>query len=453
MDAWLGIPYAKPPIDNLRFRPPQPIENWKGILDTNKLPNTCVQIIETVFKDFPGATMWNPNTKVSEDCLYLNVVVPHPRPINGDVMVWIHGGGFFSGTSTLDLYDLRTFAAEEGMIMVSMQYRLASLGFLYFGVDSAAGNMGLLDQNLALKWVHDNIYQFGGDPNKITVFGESAGAVSTSMHLLSPLSENLFNRAILQSSSATSPTAYISTEESISRGLKLAEAVKCPTDTNDFNAIVECLRTKDAKELVENEWNTFGFLDFTFLPVVDGYFLLEYPSISLAKRNLRKADILTGSDTEEGHFFLLYFLIDLLKIQEEVSVNREEFLKAVQQLYPNINEAALQAIIFEYTNWNNLNSTESNLDALDKMVGDYQFTCNVNELAQHYATEENSVYMYLFGCRSKNNPWPSWTGVMHGDEISYVFGEPLNPESQFLEEEKLMSRKIMKYWANFARTG
>lgn len=175
VDAWLGIPYAQPPVGALRFRHPRPVEKWQGIYNATKPPNTCVQIVDTVFGDFPGATMWNPNTELSEDCLYVNVVVPRPRPKNSVVMLWIFGGGFYSGTSTLDVYDHRTLAAEENVIIVSMQYRVASLGFMYLGTPDAPGNSGLFDQNLALRWVRDNIRRFGGDPNKICLFGESAG--------------------------------------------------------------------------------------------------------------------------------------------------------------------------------------------------------------------------------------------------------------------------------------
>jgi acetylcholinesterase len=175
VDAWLGIPYAQPPVGPLRFRHPRPVEKWQGILNATKPPNSCVQIVDTVFGDFPGATMWNPNTELSEDCLYINVVVPRPRPKNAVVMVWIFGGGFYSGTSTLDVYDHRTLAAEENVIIVSMQYRVASLGFLYLGTPDAPGNTGLFDQNLALRWVRNNVHRFGGDPAKVCLFGESAG--------------------------------------------------------------------------------------------------------------------------------------------------------------------------------------------------------------------------------------------------------------------------------------
>lgn len=237
---------------NLRFRHPRPVDSWQGVLNATTLPNSCVQIIDTVFGDFPGATMWNPNTPLSEDCLYVNVVVPRPRPTNAAVMVWIFGGefqgdqvsripllppsparlhfrlpsppfafarssalvttlereranfgraatstialssfppgGFYSGSATLDVYDHKTLVSEENVILVSMQYRVASLGFLYFGTSDVPGNAGLFDQMFALQWVRDNIDAFGGNPDNVTLFGESAGAVSVSLHLLSPLS-------------------------------------------------------------------------------------------------------------------------------------------------------------------------------------------------------------------------------------------------------------------------
>lgn len=156
IDAWLGIPYAQPPVGALRFRLPRPAEAWTQVFNATQPPNSCVQIVDTMFGDFPGATMWNPNTKITEDCLFLNVVVPRPRPKKAAVMVWIFGGGFYSGTSTLDVYDLRTLVAEENIILVSMQYRVASLGFLYMGTEDAPGNVGLHDQNLALRYLMDD---------------------------------------------------------------------------------------------------------------------------------------------------------------------------------------------------------------------------------------------------------------------------------------------------------
>jgi acetylcholinesterase len=360
VDAWLGIPYAQKPLGNLRFRHPRPGDKWDGILNTTTQPNSCVQIIDTVFGDFSGATMWNPNTPLSEDCLYVNVVVPKPRPTGAAVMVWVFGGGFYSGTNTLEVYDHNILVSEENIILVSMQYRVASLGFLYFGTPDVPGNAGMFDQMMALQWVHDNIAAFGGNPNNITLFGESAGAVSVSLHLLSPLSRNLFSQAIMESGSATAPWAIISREESLLRGLRLAEAVGCPHERHEVSAAIDCLKKKDPVDLVNNEWGTLGICEFPFVPVIDGAFLDESPSRALANKNFKKTNILMGSNTEEGYYFIIYYLTELFRKEENVYVNRQEFLRAVTELNPYFNSISRQAIVFEYTDWLNPDDPVSN---------------------------------------------------------------------------------------------
>ncbi|XP_018311645.1 acetylcholinesterase isoform X1 [Mycetomoellerius zeteki] len=455
VDAWFGIPYAQKPIGPLRFRHPRPAERWSGVLNATTLPNSCVQILDTVFGDFPGATMWNPNTPLSEDCLYANVVVPRPRPRNAAVMVWIFGGGFYSGSATLDVYDHKTLVSEENVILVSMQYRVASLGFLYFGTSDVPGNAGLFDQMMALQWVRDNIAAFGGNPENVTLFGESAGAVSVSLHLLSPLSRHLFNQAIMQSGSATAPWAIISRDESIVRGIRLAEAVGCPHDRHNLREAIDCLLTKDAEELVKNEWGTLGICEFPFVPVIDGAFLDETPQRSLATTSFKKTNILMGSNTEEGFYFIIYYLTELFRIDgaEDVKVTRDQFISAVSELNPYVNQIGRHAIIYEYSDWLHPEDPHANRDALDKIVGDYQFTCNVNEFAGRYADTGHTVYMYYYKHRSRNNPWPRWTGVMHADEISYIFGEPLDSSKGYTHEEIQLSKRMMRYWANFAKTG
>lgn len=445
-------------LGQLRFRKPVPVNNWdngdsSSILNATKPPNTCIQTIDTVFGDFAGATMWNPNSPLSEDCLYLNVVVPHPRPDNAAVLVWIFGGGFYSGTSTLEVYDPKILATEENVIVVSMQYRVTSLGFLYFGIEDAPGNVGLFDQLMGLKWIHDNVASFGGNPHNITLFGESAGAVSVSMHLLSPLSRDFFAQAIMESGSPTAPWAIISREESIQRGLKLAQILGCPYLTNNYALVVECLRTINATTLVQKEWITQGVCDFPFVPVIDGDFLPCHPKNCVQNKEFKNTSIIMGSNSEEGYYFIMYYLTELFRKEENILVSREDFLRAVVDLNPNMNEIARQAIVFEYTDWTNPDDQVKNRDALDKIVGDYQFTCNVNEFAHAYAVAGNDVYMYFFNHRSSQNLWPSWAGVLHADEINYVFGEPLNPTKNYLPEEIVLSKKMMRHWSNFAKTG
>lgn len=445
-------------LGNLRFRKPEPAGRWDEkdpdfILNATKPPNSCYQLIDTLFGDFAGAMMWNANSPLSEDCLYLSVVAPYPRPKNASVLIWIFGGGFYSGTSTLDVYDPKILCSEENVIIASMQYRITSLGFLYFGTEDAPGNVGLFDQLLGLQWIHDNIAAFGGNPNNVTLFGESAGAVSVSTHLLSPLSRNLFSRAIMQSGSPTAPWAIITKDESIRRGLLLAKNLGCPHSRDDLANVIDCLRKVNATTLVQKEWIIEGVCDFPFVPVVDGTFLTCHPKDCVRESNFKNVSIVMGSNSEEGYYFIMYFLTELLRKEENVLISREDFLKAVTALNPDMSEIAKQAIIFEYTDWANPEDPVKNRDALDKIVGDRHFTCNVNEFAHAYAKAGNEVYMYFFKHRSSRSLWPSWSGVLHGDEINYIFGEPLDSMKRYTQEEIKLSKRMMRYWANFAKTG
>ena len=247
--AFVGIPFAEAPVGSRRFRRPEPLRRpWTGIRHANQLPTSCFQVPDLFFgDDFPGSTMWNPNTELSEDCLMVNVWVPdEPGPPNArrrkadekkPVMVWIFGGGFYSGTTTLDVYDGRILAAEYDVVLVSIGYRVGALGFFCLDHPSAPCNMGLYDQQMGLQWVQRNIGAFGGNANNVTLFGESAGSVSVSLHLLSPLSRDLFHRAILQSGSANMPWATTTMAEGKQRSEELAITyLGCPR-TDDMQVI------------------------------------------------------------------------------------------------------------------------------------------------------------------------------------------------------------------------
>ena len=455
MHAWYGIPYAQPPVGDLRFRHPRHPAAWEGIKETTKLPNCCVQISDTMFPGFGGSEMWNANTPISEDCLYLNVVVPTTTTKNAAVLVWIFGGGFYSGTSTLDLYDMRMLASQENIIMVSMQYRVASLGFLYFKTEDVPGNAGLFDQRMALEWIKDNIAQFGGNPENVTIFGESAGAASVGYHLLSPLSRNLFSQAIMQSASALVPWGVITQDESIMRGLRLAELSGCKHQRSEVREAIDCLKTKNATDLVNNEWSAivFGIAEFPFVPVIDGAFLDETPEKSLKTKNFKKCNILMGANQDEGYYFIMYYLTTLFKKEENVFVTRQAFEESVGELNLWVSPVGKEAIKFEYTDWLSPKDPRTNREALDRMVGDYAFSCPVSDFSHRYAETGNNVFVYYFSERASVNPWPTWSGVLHGDEIAFIFGEPLNRSKNYDPSEIQLSERMMAYWANFAKTG
>ncbi len=462
VDAFLGIPFAKAPIGNLRFKHPQPIDPWRGIYNATTLPNSCYQVPDTFFgEEFSGSNMWNPNTEVSEDCLYLNVWVPKtsPRLRKSAVLVWLYGGGFYSGTTTLDIYDGKILAALNDIIIVSIGYRVGALGFLSLGHPQAPGNAGLFDQLSGLEWVQQNIHYFGGDPNNVTLFGQSAGAASVSMHLLSPLSQSKFQRAIMQSGTANMPWATYRMEEGKQRSLTLAfEYLNCP-QTGDMSVVAACLHSIPAQRLVDNEWVSRGIMQFPFLPVIDGIFLDEAPDMILAKKSFKKCPILLGSNANEATFFLIYWLYELLSLNS-IEMNRGQFLAASSELfhyYPQypmtINNFGLEAIQHQYTNWLDPNDDAANVAMIDEAVSDAHYICHVNEFQHAYAVEGENVYAYYFTHRSSINPWPEWMGVLHGDEINFVFGEPYKAGFNYSQNEVEFSQQVMTYWVNFAKTG
>lgn len=461
VDAYLGIPFAKPPVGHLRFRHPQPLDPWQGIYNATKLPNSCYQAPDVYFDDFRGSTMWNPTTRVSEDCLYLNVWVPktHPRIRRSAVFVWIYGGGFYSGTTTLNVYDGKVLAAMNHIIVVSIGYRVGALGFLATGHSSAPGNAGMFDQLMGLEWVQHNIRYFGGDPNNVTLCGESAGSLSVSLHLLSPLSRAKFHRAIMQSGTANMPWGTLDIHEAKRRSLELATDYLHCEKTDDMARIVNCLRRVPPQKLVEEQWVSRGVMQFPFLPVIDGAFLIEPPEISLRRKSFKKCPILLGSNLNEGSFFIIYELNEWLNL-DSIQMSRNEFEKSVDMLFFNYpqyplrnNEFGLDAIAYQYTDWLDLDNHRNNVRQLDNAVGDCHFTCHVNHFAYTYASAGEMVYMYYFTHRYSSNPWPEWMGVLHGDEIVFTFGEPFKPGLNYTESERELSRQMMKYWTNFAKTG
>lgn len=322
-----GIPFAKPPVGPLRFRRPVPVDPWHGVLDATTLPNSCYQERYEYFPGFEGEEMWNPNTNVSEDCLYLNIWVPQRVRIRHSdqspkvpILVWIYGGGYMSGTSTLDVYDADIVAATSDVIVASMQYRVGSFGFLYltpfFGPESeeAPGNMGLWDQALAIRWLRDNAGAFGGDPNLITLFGESAGGGSVSLHLLSPVTRGLVRRGIMQSGTLNAPWSYMDGGKAADIGRVLVEDVGCNSTqlTESPSRVMACLRLVDSKTISVQQWNSYwGILGFPSAPTIDGVFLPKHPLDLIKDRNYDDTEILIGSNQDEGellHNSELYLL-------------------------------------------------------------------------------------------------------------------------------------------------
>ncbi|CAF1331816.1 unnamed protein product [Adineta steineri] len=490
--AFYGIPYGEAPNGEKRFRKPLPKRPWaRGtIYNATKLPNSCYQMIIEFFNT-TGETIWAPTTPLSEDCLYLNIWTPattrqQQQPLA--VMVWIYGGGFTSGSSTLEIYDGSILATTQNVIVASMEYRVESLGFLYLGTPDAPGNQGLYDQLLAMEWIHKNIKSFGGDPQRITLFGESAGAVSVGLHLLSPKSRPYFNNAILESAGPSAKWAVLSPHIAKYRSIEFLNAFTSyitdryesgPTDPEYAFIPRECqkrmITIEDKFECVKNypilSQNHFrsswalksyngGPVGYTFVPTVDGDFIPYDPEQMLMKGDFKKCPLLLGVNKDEGPYFIIYVPHGNMAINSTAYVDYRTFKSAVNDYfeymptYPTKRAPMLlESILQTYTRWHDYNNTIQNAVQLGQAVGDYHFTCPTVFLADVYAKENLPLYFYHFTLRSSTNPWHEWMGVLHADEIMFVFGEPLNVTDSlhYTHEEIIISQKVMAYWTNFAK--
>merc|ERR1719225_2058207 len=249
--------------------PPQPVKPWVEVMEAVKDGATCIQAVSELSEEFAAET--GDNTAESEDCLTLNIFTNSlgSKKAPQAVMVWIHGGGFSLGSK--DIYRMNGLVAED-IVLVAMNYRLGALGFLSFGNDLVSGNMGLRDQHLAIQWVQANIQEFGGDPSRITIFGESAGGMSVQAQVLSPHNEGLLGGAIAQSGSIL----FVSVATPGQYAENAAAALGCPT-TMDQRTL-DCLQNLDAESLnepitdpEESVFNASLPPKYTFMPVVDSY--------------------------------------------------------------------------------------------------------------------------------------------------------------------------------------
>ncbi|XP_060547116.1 cholinesterase-like [Pantherophis guttatus] len=447
--AYLGIPYAEPPLGKLRFQKPLPHPPWKQTLEATSFGDSCPQFI---FQDVPEAEIWSPKTPLSEDCLSLNIWVPHPQPSSPvPVLVWIHGGGYLMGTSSLELFNGAPLAAAENVIVVTINYRLGALGFLYLP-PAAPGNLGLWDQQLALKWVKENAAALGGDPSRVTIFGHSAGGSCVNLHLLAPKSQDLFAQAVIQSGTANAFWAWRSPEEAKQKSLEFIHLLGCSKDNTV--SIVHCLQTKNISEFIRHEISLFfkgGFLvSFPFRPTTDGEFLLGEPEKLMEEGQIQAKPVLIGETSDEAASFVHYVFPNTT----HNLINQEQLLKGIQLLVPNATEDFIRTIALRYSEGNQ--GPAQYRSALSHFYTDRIIACPLIETTRNIRKTGSPVYAYLFAHRHSGSVWPEWIGATHGVEVSYVFGtlESTLPFNQtYTEAEARLSRKMMHYWAEFARTG
>ncbi|KAM4663597.1 cholinesterase-like [Discoglossus pictus] len=449
--AYLGIPYGEPPIGAQRFKKPEPRKPWQGIHKANEFGKSCFQKKDNATSKLPGSRIWIVNNEMSEDCLYINVWVPSSKPKSCSVMVFIYGGGFIYGTTSLDIYDGSRLAYSEDLIVVSMNYRVGALGFLALpGNNNAPGNAGLFDQMLALQWVHENIEAFGGNPQSVTIFGHSAGAASVSYHVVSSGSHEYFSNAIIQSGSAIADWAIQSQEHARAYTLKLAKLLRCSLE--DDNVIITCLQNVDPVKLIKKQilaGDVHSRVHFS--PIVDNDFLNNDPS-NLAKQTLKEINILMGATKDDGNPFTLRW-IPRLSLKDENLTTFTYLKQGLRQLFPLVGRKTIESILLEYTEWEERENRQKNLEAMEQILTDNYFVCPMKLFANKLADNKHNVYFYIYDYRMSKEVWPEWMGVVHGAELPILFGKPLIESHNYTKEEKVLSKRMMKFWANFARDG
>jgi para-nitrobenzyl esterase len=446
---FLGIPFAAPPMGELRWRPPEPPAPWDTPLDATEFSSACPQI----------GSLTSPEDSTEEDCLYLNVWAPEPAPAAPlPVMVWFHGGSNVTG-STADtipfvepptlFYNGRGLVEEAGVVVVTANYRLGVMGFFAHQAISAqnpsstSGNQGLLDQRMALQWVRDNIEAFGGDPDNVTIFGESAGAFDVCFHVASPGSRGLFHRAISESGGCT--TALPTRQVAEAQADVFAAAMGC----GDAADVAACLRSVSVSDLLTEapvdgaqeelpggDLYEGGTPRWDFGPIVDGSVLPEQPRALFAAGNVADVPYLLGSNSDEGTLFHV--------LQTPVSTD-EEYLAALERRFGAPLAAQVAA---EYPS----SAYDSPQAALERVTGDAALVCSTRDTARRAADAGLPVFMYNF---ARPIPIPDLAFLdlraTHGAEIAYVFGS-VGPDLVGPEDLSL-SMTMGRYWGRFAADG
>jgi len=421
--AFLGIPYAKPPVGELRWAPPQKPESWTAPRSTKEYGARCAQLESTVLQNAASDT---------EDCLYLNVWAPAAAPKQKlPVMVWIHGGGNVNGSASEPVPYLLTghfysgeHLAARDVVVVSLNYRLGVLGFLSHpqlsGEGGHSGNQGLLDQQLALAWVKQNIAQFGGDPSNVTIFGESAGSLDVCLHVASPKSRGLFQRAISQSGGCT--TLQTTSAVAQQRSAELAQKLGCNGDDS-----LACVRGKSTSELLA------AATGISFGPIVDGAFLPEQARALFDKGDIAKVPYILGSNTDEGTLFT----------QQLSNVTTDEAYRAA--ITQRVGAQATEAVLQRYPVSNFKDEPKPYQAALARVFGDQSLVCSTYDAALRAAKAGAPTWLYNFDIPSNVGN----LGATHGAELVYVFGTSPN----LTEEQQRASDGIQGYWTNLAKKG
>ncbi|KAL7039244.1 hypothetical protein ACKWTF_009843 [Chironomus riparius] len=440
--AFMGIPYAEPPVENLRFQAPVQNKNWENILNATAYSPACMQTFNSRFGR-------------SEDCLYLNVFTRN-LDVNASkpVIVFIHGGAFRSGSGGNHGPNQ---LLDRDVVLVTINYRLGAFGFLALGTKEATGNMGLKDQAMALKWVQRNIVYFGGNPNLVTLAGTSAGAHSASAHLVSEMSSGLFHRLISSSGAITWQNGFES--DGIASAIKMAEKLNCSTNVSEM---FECFNERTSQEI--NVAASFDFYTcpvLPWIPVIEpdfgqDRFFLDDPNSLIRSGNFIRVPILTGITTDE-------FMSPVATLLSNAD--------SLQQLNDNFTQFAPICFAFSGTKTKTVQETANTLknyylpfesinitafNSLRLLNADGTIGYGVHRLVR-FASPHTDVYYYKFSFIGRfsifNYPGNKPYGVHHGDDTQYCFTSgimgPINED----DPENTTVERLTRMWEQFAIHG
>jgi carboxylesterase type B len=456
--TFYNIPFAKPPVGDLRFRKPVPYGSWTSTLDATSVGNQCMQVV------YPSSQM--SGVANSEDCLNLNIYVPKNVSSNAKrpVMVWVHGGGFTSGSA--HVYDSGTLALEGDIIVVTIQYRIGIFGFFSLDRSEALGNYGIWDQMLALEWIHQNIDSFGGDPTSVTIFGESAGSASVSLLSLIPRNKNRFHRVIAQSGLISSSWGIANATEA---SYTIGEMTGC-SKTLKATDFVRCLQNKDSSTLLNNFLrytysNPFAFPSAGEIgPVIDG------DLIKLAPENLIKnysseeykffssLDFITGTAKYDGSIVLTVMSESYQKhygFNLTTGITPDEFCTVFvlpfASAYFKNNSLIFEAVCEKYHIKGNI--SQQSRQMIDMYTDFFFGSPAFQSLGYHsHANLQSNTFHYVFELNVPSvmlaSPPPWYLGPGHADDLVCLF--PLIPLTA--QQEHLCSA-MRKYWLNFAKSG
>ncbi|XP_075748499.1 acetylcholinesterase-1-like [Rhipicephalus microplus] len=476
VDAFLGIPYAQPPVGDLRLSRPQPAKAWNGTYVATEFPTPCFQPDQVLNED----ARLNYSSS-SEDCLYINVWRPASacsnesvcETANLPVLVFLYGGGFQFGDSGLRVYDGTNFVARTNTLFVSLNYRVYFYGFLSAERPALPGNMGLWDQLMALKWVNRNIRRLGGNERDVTLSGHSAGAIAAGLHALSPQSRGLFTRLILQSGTPLTMIVGLS-YSGISKFINTAVTLGCYDTGRSLDArisnVIDCLKRLDHVSL-RTRMEAVNVKRQMFLPVY-GDDMLPFDPLNGRNIELHVKEMFLGTVRDEGSFIVyalraaMPYLMHFLHLDYRLAVTVG--LKFAFDIPTHNGKSIVQAYFGDYSV---THDDETIVDILSKLIGDAMFDCPTNLFAMKAAELGTDTYRYLFAHKPSYSFWPDWAGIAHGCELPFTLGslrsfksEPrfTSPSGKYgdemrnteaSQEDESFMEELLQIWSAFVRDG